>query len=231
MTQTAAAADRDLLDIIFGPATDAQTYLNLLYLLLSFPLGIAYFVFLITGLSLGAGLLVIFVGVPILIGVLFACQGLGAFERLMARSMLHLSIPSPPAPVSGPGLWPKLKALFGDATTWKSFFYLLLKFPFGIAAFVVLVTAFSVSLALILAPLTYGTLSMDFGLWRVDSKDEATIWCLIGVVLLLVSFHLVNGLAFVWGRFAQMMLGPDSAAGRNPLQQPDQSVSPTVAHS
>ena len=84
MTQTAAAADRDLLDIIFGPATDAQTYLNLLYLLLSFPLGIAYFVFLITGLSLGAGLLVIFVGVPILIGVLFACQGLGAFERLMA---------------------------------------------------------------------------------------------------------------------------------------------------
>ena len=77
----------------------------------------------------------------------------------------------------------------------------------------VLVTAFSTSLALVLAPLTYGTLSLDFGLWRVDSKDEATIWCLVGVVLLLASFHLVNGLAFVWGRFAQMMLGPDHAAG------------------
>jgi hypothetical protein len=89
----------------------------------------------------------------------------------------------------------------------------MLKFPFGIAAFVVLVTAFSVSGALILAPLTYRTLSIDFGLWRVDSKDEATIWCLIGVVLLLASFHLVNGLAFVWGRFAQIMLGPDHAAG------------------
>lgn len=214
MTQTATAADRDLLDIIFGPATDAQTYRNLFYLLLAFPLGIAYFVFLITGISLGAGLLVVFVGVPILIGMLFACLGLGAFERLMARSLLHLSIPSPPAVACGPGLWPKLKALFGDTTTWKSFFYLLLKFPFGIAAFVVLVTAFSTSLALILAPLTYSTLSLDFGLWRVDSKDEATIWCLIGAVLLLASFHLVNGLAFVWGRFAQIMLGPDHAAGR-----------------
>ena len=213
MSQTAVAADRDLLDIIFGPATERQTYLNLLYLLLSFPLGIAYFVFLTTGLSLGTGLLVVFVGVPILIGVFFACLGLGAFERRMASSMLHLSIPSPPVLVSGPGLSAKLKALFGDATTWKSFFYLLLKFPFGVAVFVVLVTAFSVSLALILAPLTYSTLSMDFGLWRVDSKDEATIWCLIGVVLLLVSFHLVNGLAFVWGRFAQMMLGPDHATG------------------
>jgi len=213
MTQTAAAVDRDLLFFIFAATTERQTYLNLLYLLLAFPLGIAYFVFLITGLSLGAGLLVIFVGVPILIGVLFACLGLGAFERRMARSMLHLSIPSPPTLASGPGLWAKLKALFGDAATWKSFFYLLLKFPFGVAVFVVLVTAFSMSLALILAPLTYSTFSMDFGLWRVDSKDEATIWCLIGVVLLLVSFHLVNGLAFVWGRFAQIMLGPDHAAG------------------
>jgi hypothetical protein len=55
---------------------------------------------------------------------------------------------------------------------------------------------------------------MDFGLWQVDTKDEATIWCLIGVVLLLVSFHLVNGLAFVWGRFAQIMLGPDPPAGQ-----------------
>jgi len=209
MTQTSQAADRDLFDLIFGPARDAQTYLNLLYLLLAFPLGIAYFIFLIFGLSLGTGLLVLFIGVPILIGVFFACWGLGAFERSMARSMLHLSIPSPPSPPSGPGLLAKFKALFVDTATWKSFLYLLLKFPFGIAVFVVLVTAFAFSVALILAPLTYRTMPIDFGLWRVDTKDEATVWCLVGVVLLLVSFHLVNGLAYLWGRFAQIMLGPD----------------------
>src|SRR5271154_6650335 len=143
MTETSAAVDRDLLDIIFGPATSAQTYLNLAYLLLAFPLGIAYFVFLITGLSLAGGLLIIFVGVPILIGVFLGCLGLGAFERVMARGMLHVSIPPPPTVPRGPGLFAKLKALFADPLTWKSLLYLILKFPFGIAVFVVLVTSFS----------------------------------------------------------------------------------------
>jgi len=62
---------------------------------------------------------------------------------------------------------------------------------------------------LILAPLTYSSLTMEFGFYQVNSKDEAMVCCLVGVVLLLVSFHLVNGLAFVWGRFAQLMLGPE----------------------
>ena len=79
--------------------------------------------------------------------------------------------------------------MFGDATTWKSFFYLILKFPFGIASFVTLITAFSVSGALILAPLTYQITRIDFGWWRVDNKDEATVCCLLGVVLLVVSFQ------------------------------------------
>ena len=107
-----------------------------------------------------------------------------------------------------------MKALFGSVTTWKTFGYLMLKFPFGVASFCVLTTAFSFSISLILAPFLYNVVPIDFGLWRVDNKDEATVWCLIGVVLLILSFHLVNGLALVWGRFAQIMLGPDPPAGR-----------------
>ena len=214
MAQTADTADRDFLDVIFGPATNPQTYLNLLYLLLAFPLGMAYFIFLIFGMSLGAGLLIVFVGLPILLMVLGACWGLGAFERGMTRAILHVAIPPPAGVTSGPGLLDKLKALFASPTTWKSFVYLLLKFPFGVAVFCVLVTALSLSAALILAPLTYHTIPIDFGLWQVDTKDEATVWCLVGVVLLLVSFHLVNALATMWGRFARMMLGPDLPAAR-----------------
>src|SRR5438270_6882229 len=187
MTQTADSADRDIFDLIFGPPTSSQTYLNLLYLLMAFPLGIAYFVFLVAGLSVGAGLLVIFIGVPILIGVLLACLGLGALERGMARTMLHVAIPSPLRLPSGPGIWGKFKALFGDTTTWKSFFYLLLKFPFGVASFVTLITTFSVSGAFILAPLTYQITRIDLGWWRVENKDDATFCCLLGLVMLVVS--------------------------------------------
>lgn len=214
MSRTVEATDRDMLDLIFGPATDTQTYLNLLYLLLAFPLGLAYFIFLTVGLSLGTGLLVIFVGLPILLAVLAACWGLGAFERQMARSMLHVTIPPAPGLPSGPGLWPKLKALFGDSLTWKSFAYLMIKFPFGIVSFVLLVTGFSLSVSLILAPLIYRTVPISFYQWRVDTKDEAAVWCLVGVALLILSMHMVNGLAMVWGRFARIMLGPDAPARR-----------------
>jgi len=214
MTENSQAAERDLFDTIFGPAADGQTYLNLFYLLLGFPLGIVYFVFLVAGLSMGTSLLIVFIGIPILIGVLEACRGLGAFERLLARTVLHVNIPSPPSLPSRPGILPKLKAQFENTVTWKSLAYLGLKFPFGIAAFVVLVTSFSLSVSLILAPLMYRTVPIDFGLWSVDTRDEATVWCMIGAVLLLLCFHLVNGLAYLWGRFAQIMLGPDPSPGR-----------------
>jgi hypothetical protein len=214
MTETSQAAERDLLEIVFGPATDGQTYLNLLYLLLGCPLGIAYFVFLVAGLSMGVSLLIIFIGIPILIGVLEICRGLGAFERLLARTMLDVSIPAPPARASTPGLLGKLKDLFSDAVSWKSLAYLGLKFPFGIAAFSVLVSSFAVSIALILAPWLYRTVPMDVCFWRIETRDEAAVACMVGVILLMLCFQLVNGLAFLWGRFAQMMLGPDSPASR-----------------
>jgi len=209
MTQTAAAADRDLLDILFGPATRTQTYLNVLYHLLAFPLGIAYFVFLITGVSLGAGLLILLIGFPILYVVLAVCRALGALERWMARSVLNVRVPTPLPPPAGSGLWQAFKAVIVDVQTWKTFCYLLLKFPFGILSFVVVVTALTTSVALILAPLTYGVTTIDFGAWQVDSKDEAAVWCLVGFVLLILSMHLMNWLARIWGRFAQIMLGPD----------------------
>ncbi len=50
----------------FGVIARPQSYINIFYLLLAFPLGIAYFVFLVTGISVGASLIIIWVGIPIL---------------------------------------------------------------------------------------------------------------------------------------------------------------------
>ena len=36
---------------LFRVARDRQSYLNILYLLVSFPLGLAYFAFLVTGIA------------------------------------------------------------------------------------------------------------------------------------------------------------------------------------
>jgi ABC-type transport system involved in cytochrome bd biosynthesis fused ATPase/permease subunit len=74
----------DTVKQFFGVAARGQTYLNIIYLLLSFPPGTAYFVFLVTGLLLGISLLIIWVGIPILLFMLAAWWGLVAFERQLA---------------------------------------------------------------------------------------------------------------------------------------------------
>ncbi|MCK5645321.1 MAG: sensor domain-containing protein, partial [Anaerolineales bacterium] len=68
----------------FKVVLSKQAYLNLLYLLAAFPLGIFYFVFLISGLSTGISLVIIWVGIPILLLVGIAWWGLANLERIMA---------------------------------------------------------------------------------------------------------------------------------------------------
>ncbi len=53
----------------FGVVRRPETWLGILFDWLAFPLGLFYFVFLVTGLSLGVGLVVVWVGIPILLVV------------------------------------------------------------------------------------------------------------------------------------------------------------------
>ena len=202
-----------------------QTYLNALYLLLSFPLGIAYFVFLVTGLSVGFGLLVIWVGVPILALVLAGSWVLTRLEQATTSRMLKLDIPAIAFPrISDPlsagdagGLsitervfvrtWRQFKAHLSDRLTWTGMLYLFLKFPVGVASFVIVVTLASLTAALLGAPFYYWVGDgINFGAWRVDELWEALILMLVGVSSLFISLHLFNAIAYVSGRIAQVML-------------------------
>lgn len=71
-----------------GVPVRPQTYLNLVYLGLAFPLGIAYFAFVTVGLSLGIGLALLVVGIPILLLVVLGALGIAAFERWLADLLL-----------------------------------------------------------------------------------------------------------------------------------------------
>ena len=209
----------------FGVVADPQSYLNIVYLLLGLPLGIAYFVFLVTGVSVGFGLVVIWVGVPILALVLLGSWAMCQFERVLANTLLKEDIP-PVAredrsgqseggdPSLGAeerffiGAWRRLKAHLSDRLTWTGMFYLLLRFPLGIATFVIAVVLISVTGALLGAPAYYWVdEGIDFGTWQVDELWEAIILTLIGVPAVFVALHLMNGTAFLSGRLARVMLG------------------------
>ncbi|MBE0697900.1 MAG: sensor domain-containing protein [Anaerolineaceae bacterium] len=205
------------LEKFFGVAIQGQTYLNALYLLLAFPLGLFYFIFLVTGLSLGVSLIIVWVGLFLLVLVFAVWYALLVLERQMAISLLHEEIP----PIthesySGKTAWQKLKAALSNPVTWKGLLYLFAKFPLGIISFVVLVTFLSVSFALLAAPLYYQwvqpQVSMDLGSglwspWIIDTLPKALGACAAGVFMLFISMHIFNGLAWVSGKFARIMLG------------------------
>lgn len=60
------------------------------YLLLGFPIALVAFILVVTGLSVGAGLLVTVIGLPILTGTLYAARGFAQVERVQVRSILEV---------------------------------------------------------------------------------------------------------------------------------------------
>lgn len=185
-----------------------RTYLNLLYLALAFPMGLAYFVFLTVGLSLGIGLTIIWVGLPILALVFAAGWGAAKLERQMAIHLLGAAVP-PMAPAAVPGrdLLDRLKAYLGNPVTWKGLAFLAIKFPLGIATFVLLVTLISVSVSLTLAPFFFTWSPPEIFLWEIDTLSEALLCSLVGLVTLLVSLNALNGVAQAWRWLSRQALG------------------------
>ena len=201
------------------------------YLLTALPLGIGYFLLLVTGFSLGFGTLGIWVGLPILYVTLLVWLRLASFERAYTMRMLDIYIePLSTQRLSGMNLWQSLKMRMTDPATWKSLFYLLMKFPFGIFSFTLTVTLLTTSIALILSPIAYlvGTLLVamksisastlihfgPFGIlidgqFRLSSLMPIVliITCATGFALLYVSSIILKFVAYLWGQFARIMLG------------------------
>ncbi len=192
----------------FGVVAEPRSYLNIVYLLLAFPLGTFYFVFLVTGLSLGFGLIITLVGIPILLLVLSGSWVLCRFERQVAITLLNEDIPlSVSRPASG-GLWSQVKALLKDRVTWTGVLYLFLKFPLGIVTFTIAVTLIAVTVGFLAAP-TYMWTSdpLVWGSWSFDPFPWSWILTIIGIPMVFISLHLLNATAVVFGRMTRVMLG------------------------
>jgi hypothetical protein len=72
-------SSNDPFERFFGVILRGQTYLNALYVFLAFPLGLFYFIFLVTGLSLGVGLAILWIGLIILLAMIAGWVALAAF--------------------------------------------------------------------------------------------------------------------------------------------------------
>jgi hypothetical protein len=187
-----------------------RTWRSASYLLLGFPLGIAYFTFLVTGFSLGAGLIIIYAGTPVLaftfMGAYFFCK----LETLLANDLQGAGIIQPPAPWTGEGsVWTRVKRTLWGETTWKGVFFLFAMFPIGIATFTIVVTMVSAAFG--------GATVFIWGIWSdwyVDWEYQAIaegFFFGLGVLMLFATPHLMNLMATGQSRFARWMLSDPKA--------------------
>jgi hypothetical protein len=179
-----------------------ETYLHLLYLGLAFPLGMVYFVVLVTGFSVSVPLSILIVGIPLLVATLLIVRGLGFIERLLANSLLNAEIAAPTYPFRDGSVFSRLRALIVNRRTWTECGYLLLKFPVGVGLFVFLVTALSMSLTFLATPMFYDEPGRRVGLFPGDpvtlSPSLSVPWgdVLVGAeVAITVSEWAVDSLA------------------------------------
>ena len=203
---------------------DHRTYTRIVYLLLAFPLGTAYFVLLLTGLSTGGGLAVIIVGIGILWLTMEGWLLLARFERQLAIQLLGANVPpiSLPAPV-GESWRQRVGRTLTDRVTWTSLAYLLVEFPFGIASFTLVVVLFTVSIAFVLTPVAYVLqvafrpqvpIDINFGPFVPGNGPPygapflaALLIGVVGAVMIPASAAALSGLGWLWARFAEATLG------------------------
>ncbi|WP_295941923.1 sensor domain-containing protein [uncultured Xanthomonas sp.] len=198
----------------FGVIADPRAYGSLFYMLLSLVTGIFYFTWLVTGVSVSAGLLILIIGVPLLVLFFGSLRLLSLVEGRVVEVLLGERMPRRPLYSAPEQPWlQRIGQMFTDARTWTTMLYFLLMLPLGIAYFTVFVTLLSTALGLAAAPL--GLLFPEHFYLGVAFGDlgaaGAGLWLLplstaLGVVLLFVTLHLARAVGKLHGLLAKQLL-------------------------
>ena len=207
------------------PLYGARMWRQVGHLMLNLPLGIAGFVLSVTALSVGLGLSVTVIGLPVLAGLTGAARGLGRAERARVRGMLALDVPGP-APVRQvrPGNWGAITARLADGAGWKAALYQLVMFPWAVFSFAMTLTFLVLGWAMALYPL-YQWVFPHYTSWPgyqlfdytdshhvrhayyVQGTWQIVATSVVGVLLVFLTARLVHGLTSVNRAAARGLLG------------------------
>lgn len=195
----------------FGVFTDPLAWGSLLYLLFSLGTGIVYFTWVVTGLSLSAGLIVLVIGLPFLALFILSARGIGLVEGRIVEALLGVRMPRrQPYTRGNLGWWERFKNICTDPYTWFSIIYMVLMLPLGITYFTIIVTLVSVSGFGIALPVLQ--LCFDIPVvWINGIGYVLDVWMLPftvigGILLLFITMNLVRWTGQLHGALAKTML-------------------------
>ena len=193
--------------IFFGIIANPNAYLSLIYQLFAFPLGLFYFVFLFTGILVGIGLIIIWIGIPILFLMMLAWYGFSVFEKQLSIYVLKAEIPEEKKPGNTEmTMWAQFKRYLSDPVTWKSLAFLFLRFPLGILSFSITVSLMSVTISFIAAPFTYNNYYIEFGFFRVETLGLAILIAVAGILIGFLSLHVFKFMGLFYKKLSEIML-------------------------
>ncbi len=212
-----------------------QTYKQLFYLILMFPLGIIYFNLLIVGFFTGISLIMIGIGIPLLFILFGIIVELAGFERRLVGILLETAIPAREPDIDG-SRWERSKRLVTASQTWRAVGYLLSEFVYGTITFGLLASGIATAVSFLFAPTYYQdgpisaywplptsnfTLDILFGWdslligltttfrlvsWHIETLFGALLVSAFGLVLLWGTLLFGNAAAELWAAYARRML-------------------------
>ncbi|WP_156726466.1 sensor histidine kinase [Streptomyces apocyni] len=216
---------------------EARTWREFGYLLLSLPISVITFTFAVTMVSLGAGLLVTFIGVPVLAAALAGCRGLAVLERTRARGLLRLDIAEPPPlrpKQNSPMGW--MGAVLKSGTSWRNVLYALLHLPWAVFGFSVAVTFWTTGWTLLTYPLWQWVFPMyagqggiqlygdDTHTFYLDSPIEIGLTALAGLLITMATPWLIRAMTMVDRVMVTGLLAPSRLASRVVELESDRGV-------
>jgi len=200
---------------LLSPYAEARTYRVAAYLLVGLGFGILDFTVLVTGFSLGLGLLVTVIGIPVLVATFLVARALATMERRLARSWLDAPLPRRrPARAEPNGLfWTRLRSLTAVPRTWAEIAFLLLRLPMAVLDFAFVTALMGAALGGFAQPIVVAAgVDTQIGSWTIDTFPESLVFIPISLVFLLVGARLVVGWGGLSRRLAAHFLGRVDAA-------------------
>ena len=195
----------------FGVFIDPLTWGSFFYLMISLATGIFYFTWVVTGLSLSGGLLVLIIGLPFLALFILSVRGIGLVEGRVVEALLGVRMPRrQPYSRRNISLWERYKAIITDRHTWFTVVYMIIMLPLGTIYFTVFITLIALSLSGIVIPVLQ--LGYDIPVVYMNGihyflNGWVLPFTVIGGILLgILTLHLARYAGRLHGAIAKTML-------------------------
>ncbi|MFF4726163.1 sensor histidine kinase [Streptomyces mirabilis] len=235
--EAGAEERRHRLPIPLRAPIEARSWREFGYVMSGLPVGILMFTFAVTMFSLGMGLLITFLGIPVLAAALAGVRGFGALERARARGLLGIDVAAPePLRVRKQGALAWMGAILKSGSAWRHLLYSVVQFPWSVFSFVVALNFWAYGWAMLTYPLWFwlfpvyggqgGLQLYGDGMHRIylDNPFEITVTALLGLLITMATPWIVRALTMVDRVMVAGLLGPSRLASRVVELESDRGV-------